>query len=78
MFTCLSLYRHTGKVIKDVINMGSYNYLGLAVKYDESMKTVKEALEKYGVGVASTRHEMGKYRIFVLPSFRVMVLHIKS
>lgn len=58
--------------------MGSYNYLGLAVKYDESMKTVKEALEKYGVGVASTRHEMGKYRIFVLPSFRVTVLHIKS
>nr|XP_048311537.1 serine palmitoyltransferase 3 [Myodes glareolus] len=52
-------FRHTGKVIKDVINMGSYNYLGLAVKYDESMKTVKEALEKYGVGVASTRHEMG-------------------
>ncbi|CAO2578588.1 Serine palmitoyltransferase 3 [Lemmus lemmus] len=39
--------------------MGSYNYLGLAVKYDETMKTVKDALEKYGVGVASTRHEMG-------------------
>ncbi|XP_005365590.1 serine palmitoyltransferase 3 [Microtus ochrogaster] len=52
-------FRHTGKVIKDVINMGSYNYLGLAVKYDESMKTVKDTLEKYGVGVASTRHEMG-------------------
>ncbi|XP_051039106.1 serine palmitoyltransferase 3 [Phodopus roborovskii] len=52
-------FRHTGRVIKDVVNMGSYNYLGFAVKYDESMKTVKDALEKYGVGVASTRHEMG-------------------
>lgn len=53
--------RYTGRVLKDVINMGSYNYLGLASKYDESMKTVKDALEEYGVGVASTRHEMGKY-----------------
>ncbi|XP_006983737.1 serine palmitoyltransferase 3 [Peromyscus maniculatus bairdii] len=52
-------FRYTGRVLKDVINMGSYNYLGLASKYDESMKTVKDALEEYGVGVASTRHEMG-------------------
>ena len=41
--------------------MGSYNFLGLAAKYDESMKTVKDVLEEYGVGVASTRHEMGTY-----------------
>ncbi|KAL1785920.1 serine palmitoyltransferase 3 [Sigmodon hispidus] len=52
-------FRHTGRVFKDLINLGSYNYLGLATKYDESMKTVKDAIEKYGVGVASTRHEMG-------------------
>ncbi|XP_051000885.1 serine palmitoyltransferase 3 [Acomys russatus] len=52
-------FRHTGRVIKNVINMASYNYLGLAVKYDESMKTVKDSLETYGVGVASTRCEMG-------------------
>ncbi|XP_008825419.1 serine palmitoyltransferase 3 [Nannospalax galili] len=52
-------FRYTGRVFKDVINFGSYNYLGLAVKHDDSMKTVKDVLEKYGSGVASTRHEMG-------------------
>ncbi|XP_036177154.1 serine palmitoyltransferase 3 isoform X8 [Myotis myotis] len=52
-------FRFTGRIIKDVINMGSYNFLGLAVRYDESMRTVKDVLEEYGVGVASTRHEMG-------------------
>nr|XP_017197300.2 serine palmitoyltransferase 3 isoform X2 [Oryctolagus cuniculus] len=52
-------FRFTGRVIKDVINMGSYNFLGLVSKYNESMRTVKEVLERYGTGVASTRHEMG-------------------
>uniref|UniRef100_A0A8C3YJY2 serine C-palmitoyltransferase n=1 Tax=Catagonus wagneri TaxID=51154 RepID=A0A8C3YJY2_9CETA len=52
-------FRFTGRVIKDVINMGSYNFLGLAAKYDESMRTVKDVLETYGVGVGSTRQEMG-------------------
>uniref|UniRef100_F7ARU6 serine C-palmitoyltransferase n=1 Tax=Callithrix jacchus TaxID=9483 RepID=F7ARU6_CALJA len=52
-------FRFTGRIIKDVINMGSYNFLGLADKYDESMKTIKDVLEVYGTGVASTRHEMG-------------------
>ncbi|KAM9681720.1 serine palmitoyltransferase 3 isoform 2-T2 [Dama dama] len=52
-------FRFTGRVIKDVINMGSYNFLGLAAKYDESMRTVKEVLEIYGLGVGSTRQEMG-------------------
>nr|XP_003411518.2 serine palmitoyltransferase 3 [Loxodonta africana] len=52
-------FRFTGKIIKDVINMGSYNFLGLGVKYNESMRTVKDVLEAYGVGVASTRQEMG-------------------
>ncbi|XP_007526137.1 serine palmitoyltransferase 3 [Erinaceus europaeus] len=52
-------FRFTGRVIKDVINMGSYNFLGLASEYDESMRTVKEVLEEYGTGVASTRQEMG-------------------
>lgn len=61
MFTSSSPYRHTGKVIENIINMASYNYLGLAGKYDDSMVRVKDTLEKYGVGVASTRNEMGKY-----------------
>uniref|UniRef100_A0A8D1VG39 serine C-palmitoyltransferase n=1 Tax=Sus scrofa TaxID=9823 RepID=A0A8D1VG39_PIG len=52
-------FRSTGRIIKDVINMGSYNFLGLAAKYDESMRTVKDVLETYGIGVGSTRQEMG-------------------
>lgn len=52
-------FRFTGRIIKDVINMGSYNFLGLAVKYNESMRTLKDVLETYGLGVASTRCEMG-------------------
>ncbi|XP_069352037.1 serine palmitoyltransferase 3 [Eulemur rufifrons] len=52
-------FRFTGRIIKDVINMGSYNYLGLAARYDESMRTVKDVLEAYGLGVASTVREMG-------------------
>nr|XP_045372903.1 serine palmitoyltransferase 3 isoform X2 [Camelus bactrianus] len=52
-------FRFTGRIIKDVINMGSYNFLGLAAKYDESMRTVKDVLETYGLGVSSTRQEMG-------------------
>ncbi|KAF5924939.1 hypothetical protein HPG69_008613 [Diceros bicornis minor] len=53
-------FRYTGRIIEDVINMGSYNFLGMAARYDESMRTVKEVLEAYGVGVASTRHEMAE------------------
>ena len=55
------LCRFTGRIIQDVINMGSYNFLGLAAKYDESMRTVKEVIETYGLGVGSTRQEMGMY-----------------
>ncbi|CAJ0966223.1 unnamed protein product [Ranitomeya imitator] len=53
-------YRYTGKVIKDVINMGSYNYLGFAENNEESLETVENVLQRYGAGVCSTRHEMGK------------------
>ncbi|XP_055977943.1 serine palmitoyltransferase 3 [Sorex fumeus] len=52
-------FRFTGRTIKDVINMGSYNFLGLGATYDESMRTVKDVLETYGAGVGSTRQEMG-------------------
>ncbi|KAM4772313.1 serine palmitoyltransferase 3 [Rhinophrynus dorsalis] len=52
-------YRYTGKVIKDVINMGSYNYLGFAENDLDSLNTVKDMTTTYGVGVCSTRQEMG-------------------
>ncbi|XP_075719202.1 serine palmitoyltransferase 3-like [Rhinoderma darwinii] len=52
-------YRYTGRVIKDVINMGSYNYLGFAENDEKSMESVKNVLERYGAGVCSTGQEMG-------------------
>nr|XP_033795532.1 serine palmitoyltransferase 3-like [Geotrypetes seraphini] len=54
-------FRYTGQVIKDVINMGSYNYLGFAENSPSSLETVIEMLKTYGVGVCSTRQEMGNF-----------------
>ncbi|XP_069811368.1 serine palmitoyltransferase 3-like [Dendropsophus ebraccatus] len=53
-------YRYTGKVIKNVINMGSYNYLGFAENNKESLEKVETVLERYGAGVCSSRHDMGQ------------------
>ncbi|XP_072783721.1 serine palmitoyltransferase 3 isoform X2 [Taeniopygia guttata] len=52
-------FRFTGRTIKNVINMGSYNYLGFAETDVNALKTVTKELEKYGTGVCSTRQEMG-------------------
>ena len=52
--------RHTGTVVKDVINMGSYNYLGFAENAGTCADAAIEATHKYGAGVGSTRCEMGK------------------
>ncbi|XP_029449413.1 serine palmitoyltransferase 3-like [Rhinatrema bivittatum] len=54
-------FRHTGQAIKDVINMGSYNYLGFAENSPSSLETVMEALKSYGAGVCSTRQEIGNF-----------------
>lgn len=53
-------YRFTGRTIKNVINMGSYNYLGFAETDVNALKTVTIELQKYGTGVCSTRQEMGE------------------
>uniref|UniRef100_F7ERK0 serine C-palmitoyltransferase n=2 Tax=Monodelphis domestica TaxID=13616 RepID=F7ERK0_MONDO len=52
-------FRFTGKIISDVINMGSYNYLGFAEKSHESLITIRNVIKKYGVGICSSRQEMG-------------------
>ncbi|XP_040207229.1 serine palmitoyltransferase 3-like isoform X3 [Rana temporaria] len=52
-------FRYTGKVIKNVINMGSYNYLGFAENDRESLVTIEEILQAYGAGICSSRQEMG-------------------
>ncbi|XP_029601395.1 serine palmitoyltransferase 3, partial [Salmo trutta] len=48
----------TGKTIDDVINMGSYNYLGFAENDGDFLKTVADRTQQYGLGVCSTRQEM--------------------
>lgn len=52
--------RLTGKTVHNVINMGSYNYLGFAENNADSLKTVAENTRQYGVGVCSTRQEIGE------------------
>lgn len=56
---CYSSDRLTGKTIENVINMGSYNYLGFAENNVDFLKTVAEETRQYGVGVCSTRQELG-------------------
>ncbi|XP_036402761.1 serine palmitoyltransferase 3 isoform X2 [Megalops cyprinoides] len=51
-------FRLTGRTIENVINMGSYNYLGFAENNAHFLKTVAETTKEYGVGVCSTRQEM--------------------
>lgn len=50
---------HTGRVVKDVINMGSYNYLGFAENRGSCADAAADVTLKHGVGVSSTRQEMG-------------------
>ncbi|XP_015268589.1 PREDICTED: serine palmitoyltransferase 3-like, partial [Gekko japonicus] len=52
-------FRFTGRTIKNVINMGSYNYLGFAETDCNAIKTVCSVLSQYGAGVCSARQEMG-------------------
>ncbi|XP_016418059.1 serine palmitoyltransferase 2-like isoform X2 [Sinocyclocheilus rhinocerous] len=43
-------FEHTGNVLKDVINMGSYNYLGFAENTGTCADAASECTVKYGVG----------------------------
>ncbi|XP_004559826.1 serine palmitoyltransferase 3 [Maylandia zebra] len=56
-------FRFTGKTIHNVINMGSYNYLGFAENNADFLKTVADKVRQYGVGVCSTRQEIGNLSI---------------
>ncbi|XP_068183118.1 serine palmitoyltransferase 3 isoform X4 [Antennarius striatus] len=53
----------TGRTIHNVINMGSYNYLGFAENNADFLKTVADKTLQYGVGVCSTRQEIGNLSI---------------
>ncbi|KAK7904629.1 hypothetical protein WMY93_017236 [Mugilogobius chulae] len=52
-------FEYTGRIVRDVINLGSYNYLGFAENTGPCADAAAEITKKYGVGVASTRQEMG-------------------
>ncbi|XP_043912170.1 serine palmitoyltransferase 3 [Protopterus annectens] len=56
-------FRYTGKVIKNVINMGSYNYLGFAENDEKNLSTVADAIERHGLGLCSSRHEIGNTEV---------------
>ncbi|XP_035256777.1 serine palmitoyltransferase 3 isoform X1 [Anguilla anguilla] len=56
-------FRLTGRSIENVINMGSYNYLGFAENNASFLRTVADTTDEYGLGVCSTRQEMGNLSI---------------
>ena len=56
-------FEYTGGVTKDVINLGSYNYLGFAEKSGPCAEAAIAAVKQYGVGVCSSRQEVGNYDI---------------
>uniref|UniRef100_A0A3Q3IPG8 serine C-palmitoyltransferase n=1 Tax=Monopterus albus TaxID=43700 RepID=A0A3Q3IPG8_MONAL len=56
-------FRLTGRTIHNVINTGSYNYLGFAENSADFLKTVADVTCQYGVGVCSTRQEIGNLGI---------------
>ncbi|XP_077351234.1 serine palmitoyltransferase 3 [Festucalex cinctus] len=58
-------FRLTGRTIHNVINMGSYNYLGFAENNADYLETVADKARQYGVGVCSTRQETGTLDIHV-------------
>ncbi|MEQ2248094.1 Serine palmitoyltransferase 2 [Ilyodon furcidens] len=59
----INLHRFTGRAIHNVINMGSYNYLGFAENNADFLKTVADKVQRYGAGVCSTRQEIGNLNI---------------
>lgn len=46
-------------MLQDVINLGSYNYLGFAENTGPCADAAAQVTVEYGVGVASTRQEIG-------------------
>uniref|UniRef100_A0A672FVX7 Serine palmitoyltransferase 2-like n=1 Tax=Salarias fasciatus TaxID=181472 RepID=A0A672FVX7_SALFA len=52
-------FKYTGRVVPDVINLGSYNYLGFAENQGPCADAAAQITMTYGAGVASTRQEIG-------------------
>eukprot|EP00455_Lapot_gusevi_P015405 TRINITY_DN1779_c0_g1_i1.p1 TRINITY_DN1779_c0_g1~~TRINITY_DN1779_c0_g1_i1.p1 ORF type:complete len:488 (-),score=149.17 TRINITY_DN1779_c0_g1_i1:50-1513(-) len=58
------MLKPTGKVIR-AMNLGSYNYLGFADPDSPCVPPVIESLDKYGVGTASYRTDLGTTQVHV-------------
>ena len=56
-------YEFPGNVYKDVVNLGSYNYLGFAENTGPCAEAAIASAKTYGVGVCSARHEVGNLEI---------------
>jgi len=54
---------YTGKIIKNVINLGSYNYLGFAQNEGFCAEETIKTAAKYGVGVCGCRQDVGNLDI---------------
>lgn len=55
----LFIFRHL-ETKTTALNLGSYNYLGFAQNKGRCADAAEESVRKLGVGVCSTRHELGK------------------
>lgn len=55
-------FRFTGDTAR-LLNMASYNYLGLAETTGPCAESAAVAAAKYGIGVCSSRHELGTMEI---------------
>ncbi|GMS91779.1 hypothetical protein PENTCL1PPCAC_13954 [Pristionchus entomophagus] len=53
-------YQFTGET-SEVINLGSYNYLGFSHESGPCADAAAAAIDKHGVAVGSTRHEIGNH-----------------
>lgn len=68
-------FRYTGQVVKDVMNLGSYNYLGFAENKGTCATAAGEVTVKFGVGVASTRQEMGERLLLLFGKYLDVNVH---
>ncbi|CAG2119012.1 unnamed protein product, partial [Medioppia subpectinata] len=55
-------WRFTGNKL-DMINLGSYNYLGYSVNEGHITDSVQQTIKELGVGVGSTPNEVGRQEI---------------
>ena len=56
-------FQHTGRIKKNVVNVGSYNYLGFSENEGECAKKALWTVSRMPGGVGSARADIGSYQI---------------